>query len=555
MDNKIISMISIFLVLFVLTGTSFVSASLDISSTTLLLEEETGNSVDGTITINNNDNQNYDSFTFNYDQTDFSDGSNDISIAFSDPGTIASHGSSTSTISVEIPSDIKLGRYEGTVNITGKNTTLGVSNSTYLTLQIDVRPSDLCRDGRVNTDELRIRKVDEPDSGDRFKPFELIDVDVNVENNDNNDMDVEFRAFLIDKETDDVLEEIKDVAEIKENDDLDFSLSLRVPTDIKERNDRYAVYVMASEDGNEEDHCDWKQVDVRIDKDRDEVIVEKANADTLMCGLVGEVIAKITNVGNNNQNNIYATLNIPDLGISETSPKFDLDEGDDKTVLFSFDIPRDIEGRKYSAVIEVFDENGNLYSRDGEDSRLNFAVDIECTPPKISASLSLTQTSFTVSKGSNLDVVATITNTGDVSKDFIIRVTPIGTWTNSATKTVTLDSGQTITEIFTIPVLEEGSHSAKVEVLADGDIIATQVFSVETKEVIAKPALATTTGRAILSNMLRGETLLLILVIVLAIAVIVLLIWIITLYSSKSAVSTTSKGLNEIKRAVSKRKR
>lgn len=573
--------ISIFFALFLVLVIAFplANAQLDVLEGSLLGEEERGESLVRNVTVKNifpstaPTNLTNVKFTV-VDSAKFSDGTNNITISFSPNDFTLLNGSQwTVTLTVTIPNDMVLGRYTGTVNVTGKNGSnpLDTFSDTF-TLTIDVRPTDLCKDGRVGdkvpgnvvNDELNIDDIDDPNEDDNFKPLETINVDVNVDNDADEDLEVEFKAFLIDKEDDDVLAEFTDIADIDENDDLDFDGSLVVPADIEdESSTRYAVYVMASEDGNEDDYCDWKQVDIEIEKDNDDVVVDKVTPqEPLVCGMAGEIEARIVNAGSDDQRDVSVKLFINDLKVALTSSEFDLDKKDTQKVIFDLNVPKTIAAGTYAGRVEVLDEDGAVYDR--KEARKEFQVTVECagtgtgtgTGGRVNAALSLSQSSFTTRKDSAITTVATIKNTGDSTKTFALKVTPIGDWTEPLEVSFSLAAGESRVESITLAVEKEGNHVAKVEVLADGQVLATQTFTVDAKQVVSAGTAGSQDGgitARTVTTAFKEQLPLVILISLLVLAVIILLIWLIA--SSLVKRAGGERGLREIKEGVKGKRR
>ncbi|HIH17500.1 MAG TPA: putative S-layer protein [Nanoarchaeota archaeon] len=574
--NNHIKKISVFFALLLVLVIAFplAKAQLDVLEGSLLGEEERGESLVGNVTVKNtNVVTGINDITLTYNSADFSDGQDNITLAFSHNGVsfdLGANGSQVVTLTVTIPSDMDLDRYTGTVTVTGINdANLSETFKDTFTLTIDVRPTDLCKDGRVgdkvlgrvNNDELNIDDIDDPNEDDNFKPLETIDVGVNVDNDADEDLEVEFKAFLVDKEDDDVLAEFTDVADIDENDDLDFDGSLIVPADIEdESTSRYAVYVMASEDGNEDDYCDWEQIDIEIEKDNDDVVVDKViPQEPLVCGVSSEIEARIVNAGGDDQRDVSVKLFINDLKIALTSAEFDLDKKDTQKVLFDLSLPKTIAAGTYSGRVEVLDEDGAVYDRN--EARKEFQVTVECgtqsggTGGKVNAALSLSQSSFTARKDSAITTIATIKNTGDSAKTFILRVTPVGDWTEPVEISFSLAAGETQIESIALAVEKEGNHVAKVEVLADGQVVATQTFTVDAKEVVSGTGSQDggITARTV-STAFKEQLPLVILISLLALAVMILLIWLIASSLVKRA-KGNGRGLREIKEGVKGKRR
>ena len=229
----------------------------------------------------------------------------------------------------------------------------------YKRQDVVARP-DLCSRGKVG--KLVIDSIREPSSGDKFKPLENIPVEVRVRNNNNEDLDIEIEVFLIDQENDEIVEKASLKTEITENELEDYELILKVPADIeKESDSRYDIYAKVSEEDEEEDHCDEKNVDVKIKKDKNKVVVEKTEVpEQLTCGAFSDVSVKVVNAGKTDENNLKLVLDIPTLSVKERSVEFDLDEADDKNVLFTFRIPENSLQGDHQANFIILDEDDGV---------------------------------------------------------------------------------------------------------------------------------------------------------------------------------------------------
>ena len=511
--------------------------SLSVNTSKLILDEETGSDISKDIIITNTGTENLTNIHLS--PINFSDGDNLITVTFtpSTPFNLNVSESKTVNIKATIPSDMVLDNYEGTVTVFGTNLTADDVTTTF-TLRVDVIPSevgDICEKGRIGTDDLEISDVKDPDDGEDFKPLEKIKVKTKVRNHASKDWDVEFSAFLIDKEDDDVLADVEDIAEIEKYDDLTFDLNLEVPADIEEESStRYAVYVVANKENDEEEYCDWQKVDIEIEKDSDAVLVTDIEPAEFVCGTTNDVFVEIVNAGTNDQDEVE--IRLAGFGISQSKTIDDFDKGDDESILFSLDIPKDTEAGTHDIEVITIDEDGD------QNDRKIFPVNIICEAPKPSATLSLMQSSFVARQGSSISTTAVIINTGDADETFTLKVTPIGTWSDAIENTFTLAKGETKSVPLSLPVKQEGSHSAKVEVLADDKVLTTQTISVSATSIETMPVTAGVVGVA------KEQMALFIIISVLALAVIVLIIWLIFLYAKKGSVVSISSGSKELRR-------
>lgn len=530
---------------------------IDVTESSLTLEEERDESAEGTFTL-------VITGTFDviakYTQSDFSDGSKDIILSF-DPDIISSSYSTTTgsypiDITATIDEDIELDTYSGTITIEEDG---NPSNNDTFTLEVRVRPQDLCSDGTTDDPDgnLKIDDIDDPNNGDEFDPGDRIDIDVKIENDYDEDLDVKLTAFLIDKEEDDVLPnaEDSDVQEIDEGETEEFEFDIKVPADIEEKStSRYAVYIQATEEGNEDDHCVWKQVDIDIDKEKDSVLVEDINVqDTLICGILNDIEVDIVNAGTKDQDNVKVILSISGVTLNAVEKTWEIPEikdGKDMTLTFSINLPAGIAEGDHTI-------NAKIYDGDGRDYKNGYSgekVTIICAPAEPEASLTLSPPSISVRKDSSFTVTATVTNTGDTEETFTLKVTPIGAWIDPFETSFTLDIGESQAEVLTFIAKQEGSQSATVEVLdVDGEELPTRTTKILTASITSTFPSGIT--GAVTATPLSKQWPLFTAIGILALAVIVLLIWLIALYARGNPGKKSSKGLREVKEAVKGRRR
>ncbi len=321
-------------------------------------EADSTNIVD--ITITNTGNETLDTFAFLY-TGETKDSDNDpLTFTFStvSPATIAPGATGTVKMTVVVDEDVDTGSYTGTVNVTANGLVKQVAST------VDVVP-EVCKSGKNG--QLQVN-VDEPDSGETFKPGEDIDVSVNVENNDDDDMDVKVTAMLWDiDENDEVKKVSSEVKNIDDGDDEDFDLTFTLPTDLDE-DDNYVLYVKAYEDAHESRNCDFEGPEVKLERDSHDVVVQKIDLlpETAECGSKVTANVKVENIGTDNENDVYVEFFAKDFSYRKDSAEFDLDEYDnsdsDYVTQFTFDVPKNAKAGEYFTEAVAHYNDGDFHS-------------------------------------------------------------------------------------------------------------------------------------------------------------------------------------------------
>ncbi|MBU2497086.1 MAG: putative S-layer protein, partial [Nanoarchaeota archaeon] len=443
--NKTLKITTILLSLLLIMAfvTPFVLGAISVTSGTLHLEQERDKSVSGTITVNASGTSASGFSCAFVTPSDFTDDDGNQITIDSCTGSISANTVGTVEVTVNIDEDMYLGSYSGLVTL-DDGADIDITN---FTLEVDVVPKDvrdICEDGRRNPDDIRL-SVNEPDENEKVEPLDDVEIDVKVYV-DSDDMDVEFTAFLIDKYDDNVLAEVSDSMDIDENDDDRFELSLKIPADIEEESDdRYAIYVVACDDGNEDEYCNWEMRNIDVQKKNDYVVAtDVITEDDLMCGQSNDLTVRIVNAGTKKQEDVKVTFSLLDFSETKTIEGY-LKEAKKEDVLFSINIPKGTESGKYDAEVIVLYDNNKQYTK-------YFPVNIACTSAQPTATLMLSQTSFTARTGTTISTTAIITNTGNTAQEFTLKVTPTGTWTDSYIREVSVLSGQSKQETITLLV-------------------------------------------------------------------------------------------------------
>jgi hypothetical protein len=228
-------------------------------------------------------------------------------------------------IDLDLDSSMDVGDYTGNVTLTAGTLTKTVA------INLEVEP-EICEDGKVGDLDITIN---EPDDGEDFSVGETIQVEVDVENDYDKDMDVVVTAILYDVTDDEEVKTVKlSAEEIDDDDDREFEFDLEIPTSDKiDTDNTFYLYVKACKKNSEDDHCDYDRVRIDLDREDDDVAITEFTVSPttgLKAGSSMNVNVEVTNIGTDEQDDVYIQIKSKELGISATSKKFDLEEYDDK---------------------------------------------------------------------------------------------------------------------------------------------------------------------------------------------------------------------------------
>ena len=447
----------------------------------LVISGQEDSSVSGTFSVRNTG-----SSVLTFDQTtsydisglDLSDTKRTITLSFPTTFTVAPGETKSVVINGNVPANIDIDTYDGILKV--------ISGNIQKTFKLEIRiHPELCKDGVVGDFSL---DIDQPDSGDEFAPGETIDIQVNVGNDfDKNINDIVEKAFLYDVDEDDKIEEVEsDPEDIDEGDDKDFDLSLEVPDDIK-ADDEFILFVKGFEEGNEDEHCAESQVSVDIQREKHDVIIPKNGINiqptlTIRQGESFDVSVKALNVGESDEDGVTLRLNIQELGISETSQSFDLEDGesDDNEQIQRFNllkVPNDAKIKTYSIEATVtFDDGDSTNTGFGELTVIEGEQPVVTEPVDVLNVQSASETT-----ANTFDVRAILTN--DLEENVVYTVEGSASWANLVNPQIlSLRKGESKPIQFTFvgkEGLEAGSYSGNLIVKDNkGTIVESDSFTV-----------------------------------------------------------------------------
>ena len=434
-----------------------------------------------------------------------------ITFTFSNvPSTLAPGASQEVEITAKIDSDVDVGVYNGQLKITPTSTP--AAQPKIFDLRIIVDP-EICSDGRVSDGDpissndqgfLQVDDIEEPDSGDDFKPGDKITISGDVENTDDNDHDVIVEAILYNVDQDEVIERAESESfNVNEDDTESFDFELEVPLEDGnlDEDDAYRMYVKVFEDGDEDKNCNYDDVDdLEFNRESNQVVITRATVTpiSVMCNANANFVVDVQNVGSDEDDRVSVKLVDSSLGLDWESEFFNLEKfdksGDSATITQTFRIPSTTETGTYNVeAIVVFDGGRET---DSEFITLKVDCGTGVTPGEGNVRISLLQSTVTATQGKIFGLPFELTNLMDDVQTYTIEVVVNGNWADKPqTQTVTLQPGQktTLYSYLTPKAdLSAGSYTLEIRAKQDDNVLGTETATVQIGTVSTGPTGGTT---------------------------------------------------------------
>src|SRR3989344_1265260 len=474
----------IILAVLLLTSSVLATKSYTVStpSTITAIEGETKTT---SFTITNDGNETLSNLAISLNSTSTStltDGTNTITINFNQTSiqNFLNQTSETITVNATIPSDFDIGTYKAIIDLNGDSITKTAS------FDIVVDPN-VCSDGKKGNDfSVDIQNLD---SGDDFKPGDLMDIEADVSNDGSDDMDVKVEASLWDMDKGKKIAYVRsDEQNIDEDSDETFNLEIQLPYTGFDADNNYKLFVKAYESGNEDDNCNYESQSQNLELEDDEVIIEKftLTPNIVNCGDQVTAAVDVLNIGTNDQDDVTVKILNTELKLDKSSSAFSLDQygdsDDDMTETFIFTIPETSQEKDYSITAAVYSDGPSNSQTQSLKVMCEAAQQTATATTSTTGSLSTPLTLKSASIGSTLPFSYVITNPSAQSQTYSLELTPLGAWASPQSQTVTVCAGQASSFTLNVPIstnIAEGTYSASVKLLSSGKILDTKSLSVE----------------------------------------------------------------------------
>ncbi|MBT4604223.1 hypothetical protein HOC01_01155 [archaeon] len=316
----------------------------------------------------------------------------DVEILSTEADTRDIEADASETVTLELTADLSSGLdsglYEDLITVTWVDST-GTNSAT---LDLDILTMLEINEAYLHIDDDEEEKIDESDATDdnvdlTVAPGDKISIYFNLinlfdEDYDNGELEVEVTAEMDDDDWTDDIDEDFDVdieadEEIDDGDD-EYVIEFNVPLEAESNDDYELVVTFEAEDENGAAYTNEWIIVLEVERDDDDVRIDSVDfATTARCDEAPRLVVKVSNYGEDAQDDMYVHVSQEDLDISETSALFDIEEGTDEddnevTVNYYIDMPNSAEETSYEL-------EANLYYDDGDlADRLLFNFDLSC---------------------------------------------------------------------------------------------------------------------------------------------------------------------------------
>jgi len=438
-------------------------------------------------------------------------------IAFSKTGNIELRFTSLSS-PIPIPSLSIGSNSEVTMEITNKNDlrfgsnpttiTARASDGTFAERQITIEKT-FCSDGEIGN--LRIKDIKIDNTGDgkdgEWELLDTIEIEVEIENIGDDDIDdVVLVLGFFDDDGSDLSDEFDwtstddekfDLGDVRDGDEETHTFKFRIPADFAEIGaDTYSLAIKAySDDLGEEFSCvDTSQdlnndyfetIDIILEDDDEKFIIIDDiifNNDQLICGETASGEFTVYNVGDEEQERVKITMRNDDLNLNEVFEiTNDMDIGESETLDFSFKIPTGIEAKNYFIEFIVdYEYDDGIYETRGEERFIGALDVLSCGTNNGEGASIITTLDSDVNAGEQINVRATITNTGSSQAEFRINALGYQSWATLSSispDVITLGAGESRDIIITLNADEQarGDQTLLVQAVSENSVDSREV--------------------------------------------------------------------------------
>jgi len=380
------------------------------------------------------------------------------------------------------------------------------------------------------------------DDEEYWYPLDTIELEIEVENNGNEEIqNIEVGWGIYDKEEKDwIIDEEENDFDLDEDEEevvtVEFTLE---DADDYEDIDELVLYVWAigeDEEFDDNDTCISTSETIDITNNDDFVVIDdlQITPEPASCGSTVDVTADLWNVGDNEQEDVKIRAKIRDLDYDEEIMIGDINEFDSEKLNMNFEIPEDAEEKTYALVLEVFDEDDDIFETDEEEdeARFTYTFDVQgnCQAdgsdgqdgqgemPNVVISANLVSGG---NAGEQLVISSDITNTATEKNIYAISAEGYESWAqleSAIPGVVNLETGDSEEVVFKFNVDKEVSGEKTFNIVVTG----------QNQESIKQPVQVSITEdknrTGFFEDGLDQNTIILILVVLIAVVVILIII-------------------------------
>lgn len=410
---------------------------------------------------------------------------------------------------VTVTGDVKtfsLSEIAKSINVTAKSDTGNTTHSEIATVNFN---SGFCENGPAGRN-ISISDIDVNNAGegedDEWNLLDKVSIDVDVENNGDDDLDdviVEMALYdssginrVDDLDFSNTDENEYELNTIRDGDEKTATFEFTVPADMDDGSYKLAFKAYSDDSGEDVDCADEHSGDtfqqISIDRETDEeksiVVSDVELPQQATCRDTISGTFTVFNIGDEDQDQVLIEMKNSALNVNqEFVIREDLDEGDDQSQEFSFDIPANIKDGTYSLDFKTFsDFDDGVYETESEDT-FSFPLRIVgCSPSTGNGGSSDSSISVSASLASDAEagkpliVTARIRNTGSSDATIVVDASEYESWAtldDISERIVSLDAGESATVTFTFDVNDnaKGSQSFTIETSANGETTTQEV--------------------------------------------------------------------------------
>lgn len=323
----------------------------------------------------------------------------------------AEHGSVSVTFLAE---DILSDMEEGTETVT---VTTEDYSGTTITENVDVAVTGCGVVCNVANDIL-----DDVDFEDEVAPEEELDVEISLDNQESQKFfDVQLKVWIEDENGDRLGDrEETDEFDLSIDEEEEETLTIEIPDDADEG--MYTLYLRA----NSDEGCLFEETyELEITRDEDSLKIDKVGFDSQIEG--GDdfnVAVTMLNNGQNDQEDVKVTVELRELGLSQTSQYFDIEEDEKITQYFTLTVPEYVNEGEYT--LEIVAESDEVTAE--KEYMIKVLGEQVIVEPEVSAELSVLQATKTLAAGTGDIFRITVMNTGDEMETFSFKAAGTTGW-------------------------------------------------------------------------------------------------------------------------------
>jgi len=466
---------------------------------------------DSTFTINNNVAEVLD---LTIDTTDViikDDNNKELVFSISSvPATIAADGEAIITYTLNPDTgfdfeDISLGEMLiSTISINASNATDSEENTLGINFYNSYSKDGVNDNGDLDKDVDVQNKAGYGEEDDEWYPLDEIQIEVEVENDASDTIDdivVEWCLYDYD-EAECIMEEEEDDFKLKEDKEETVTITFQLdPNDLNEGSDSYALFIKVYSDDSDYSEIALEEViPISIMMDNFVILEDVTiSLNPVICDADVELIARVWNLGEDDQEDVFVRIYNNKLGINEQIQMGDIDALESKTLTYNFIIPKGTLEGNYDLELGVYDEDSDIFENsDDKESReiLRLKIEGNCVIETENAVIAAQLDSETPEAiaGKQVIIKATVTNTGDLDSVYSISLIGNSAWSSLVAidpQTINLNAGDSkeITIYLDLDSDAQGDKEFTIKATSSNGIITEQDVAFTIEEGVTQDAI------------------------------------------------------------------